>query len=199
MRSPAENVVILVLPRHQTRPTSSFSIHRYPFLMLFFPAPHRCTPPPGLSSSVSHCNARSAQLLLFLNEYPFLQTFVPAPHRCTPPPGLCHLCLIRVSSPRQTHPTASSPIHRHSLLPLACTSQMHSPTKPVLIFVSSRRQTRLTALDLITCAGEGSALPLLLAARTTNSFALRCSAHKLLKPGQELPFLLSFTARAAMA
>lgn len=26
----------------------------------------------------------------------------------------------------------------------------HSPTKPVLIFVSSRRQTRLTALDLIT-------------------------------------------------
>ncbi len=32
---------------------------------------------------------------------------------------------------------------------------MHSPTKPVLIFVSSRRQTRLTALDLITCAGVG--------------------------------------------
>jgi len=31
---------------------------------------------------------------------------------------------------------------------------MHSPTKPVLVFVSSRRQTRLTALDLITCAGE---------------------------------------------
>ena len=26
---------------------------------------------------------------------------------------------------------------------------MHSPTKPALIFVSSRRQTRLTALDLI--------------------------------------------------
>lgn len=25
----------------------------------------------------------------------------------------------------------------------------HSPTKPVLIFVSSRRQTRLTALELI--------------------------------------------------
>jgi len=25
----------------------------------------------------------------------------------------------------------------------------HSPAKPVLIFVSSRRQTRLTALDLI--------------------------------------------------
>ena len=38
---------------------------------------------------------------------------------------------------------------------VACTlTQMHSPTKPVLIFVSSRRQTRLTALDLITCAGE---------------------------------------------
>eukprot|EP00850_Spirogloea_muscicola_P017869 SM000157S02099 [mRNA] locus=s157:242304:257751:- [translate_table: standard] len=28
----------------------------------------------------------------------------------------------------------------------------HSPVKPVLIFVSSRRQTRLTALDLIQCA-----------------------------------------------
>lgn len=26
----------------------------------------------------------------------------------------------------------------------------HSPLKPVLIFVSSRRQTRLTALDLIS-------------------------------------------------
>eukprot|EP00983_Pelagomonas_calceolata_P110790 1159714-Pelagomonas_calceolata.AAC.2 len=30
---------------------------------------------------------------------------------------------------------------------------MHSPLKPVLVFVSSRRQTRMTALDLITCAG----------------------------------------------
>ncbi len=29
--------------------------------------------------------------------------------------------------------------------------QIHSPVKPVLIFVSSRRQTRLTALDLISC------------------------------------------------
>jgi activating signal cointegrator complex subunit 3 len=28
--------------------------------------------------------------------------------------------------------------------------RVHSPTKPVLIFVSSRRQTRLTALDLIS-------------------------------------------------
>ena len=27
--------------------------------------------------------------------------------------------------------------------------QLHSPSKPVLVFVSSRRQTRLTALDLI--------------------------------------------------
>ena len=27
--------------------------------------------------------------------------------------------------------------------------KQHSPTKPVLVFVSSRRQTRLTALDLI--------------------------------------------------
>lgn len=27
--------------------------------------------------------------------------------------------------------------------------QTHSPIKPVLVFVSSRRQTRLTALDLI--------------------------------------------------
>lgn len=30
--------------------------------------------------------------------------------------------------------------------------QMHSPLKPVLVFVSSRRQTRLTALDLIAFA-----------------------------------------------
>ena len=31
----------------------------------------------------------------------------------------------------------------------------HSPMKPVLVFVSSRRQTRLTALDLIAfLAGE---------------------------------------------
>ncbi len=39
------------------------------------------------------------------------------------------------------------------------TLQMHSPTKPVLVFVSSRRQTRLTALDLITFAGEIRSLP----------------------------------------
>lgn len=31
-------------------------------------------------------------------------------------------------------------------------SQVHSPTKPVLVFVASRRQTRLTALDLISHA-----------------------------------------------
>lgn len=30
--------------------------------------------------------------------------------------------------------------------------QTHSPTKPVLVFVSSRRQTRLTAMDLISFA-----------------------------------------------
>ena len=30
--------------------------------------------------------------------------------------------------------------------------QLHSPTKPVIVFVSSRRQTRLTANDLITFA-----------------------------------------------
>lgn len=32
---------------------------------------------------------------------------------------------------------------------VACSYQAHSPIKPVLVFVSSRRQTRLTALDLI--------------------------------------------------
>lgn len=38
-------------------------------------------------------------------------------------------------------------------VPLRCVIlQLHSPTKPVLVFVSSRRQTRLTALDLITYA-----------------------------------------------
>lgn len=30
--------------------------------------------------------------------------------------------------------------------------QVHSPLKPVLVFVASRRQTRLTALDLISHA-----------------------------------------------
>lgn len=30
----------------------------------------------------------------------------------------------------------------------------HSPNKPVLVFVSSRRQTRLTALDLIAFAAQ---------------------------------------------
>lgn len=32
---------------------------------------------------------------------------------------------------------------------LSTAIRAHSPAKPVLIFVSSRRQTRLTALDLI--------------------------------------------------
>ena len=32
---------------------------------------------------------------------------------------------------------------------LPCGVQAHSPIKPVLVFVSSRRQTRLTALDLL--------------------------------------------------
>ena len=40
---------------------------------------------------------------------------------------------------------------------LSCTGlclipQAHSPLKPTLVFVSSRRQTRLTALDLIAFA-----------------------------------------------
>ena len=30
--------------------------------------------------------------------------------------------------------------------------QLHAPVKPVLVFVSSRRQTRLTALDLLAYA-----------------------------------------------
>ena len=34
--------------------------------------------------------------------------------------------------------------------------KMHSPEKPVLIFVSSRRQTRMTALDLISCLAAES-------------------------------------------
>lgn len=33
--------------------------------------------------------------------------------------------------------------------PVYAAIQAHSPLKPVLVFVSSRRQTRLTALDLI--------------------------------------------------
>jgi activating signal cointegrator complex subunit 3 len=35
---------------------------------------------------------------------------------------------------------------------LAALPQVHSPLKPVLVFVASRRQTRLTALDLINHA-----------------------------------------------
>ncbi len=35
----------------------------------------------------------------------------------------------------------------------------HSPTKPALIFVSSRRQTRLTALDLISLCAADSEMP----------------------------------------
>jgi hypothetical protein len=38
------------------------------------------------------------------------------------------------------------------LLLLLLLLQVHSPTKPVLVFVASRRQTRLTALDLISLA-----------------------------------------------
>ena len=30
----------------------------------------------------------------------------------------------------------------------------HSPTKPTLVFVSSRRQTRLTAIDLMSFCGS---------------------------------------------
>src|SRR3546814_6426526 len=38
----------------------------------------------------------------------------------------------------------------------------HSPTKPPLVFVSSRRQTRLTALDLISfCATDDNLKPFL--------------------------------------
>lgn len=38
--------------------------------------------------------------------------------------------------------------------PIAKAIKQHSPEKPVLIFVSSRRQTRLTAIDLITFLGQ---------------------------------------------
>ena len=36
--------------------------------------------------------------------------------------------------------------------PAYAATQVHAPTKPVLVFVASRRQTRLTALDLISYA-----------------------------------------------
>ena len=45
-------------------------------------------------------------------------------------------------------PTHPNPCHP----PPSLSPQVHSPLKPVLVFVSSRRQTRLTALDLITYA-----------------------------------------------
>ena len=34
--------------------------------------------------------------------------------------------------------------------------QTHSPTKPAIIFVASRRQTRLTAMDVIAYAAAGA-------------------------------------------
>ena len=37
--------------------------------------------------------------------------------------------------------------------------QQYSPTQPVFIFVSSRRQTRLTAVDLISCCASNSSNP----------------------------------------
>lgn len=43
-------------------------------------------------------------------------------------------------------------MHSKPLTPQTRAPQVHSPLKPVLVFVSSRRQTRLTALDLITFA-----------------------------------------------
>lgn len=43
----------------------------------------------------------------------------------------------------------SSTWHSRAMHDAVVLVQAHSPIKPVLVFVSSRRQTRLTALDLI--------------------------------------------------
>ena len=45
-----------------------------------------------------------------------------------------------------------------AIIPLTTFQEIviHSPAKPVLIFVSSRRQTRLTALDLIAFLASDS-------------------------------------------
>lgn len=48
--------------------------------------------------------------------------------------------------------TFHGPPHPHAAVlscSLICCVQAHCPIKPVLVFVSSRRQTRLTALDLL--------------------------------------------------
>ena len=51
-------------------------------------------------------------------------------------------------------PCFVNPPHRMATMNKPCYAAIkeHSPTKPVLIFVASRRQTRLTALDLISYA-----------------------------------------------
>ncbi len=50
----------------------------------------------------------------------------------------------------------------------------HSPSKPVLVFVSSRRQTRLTALDLIALsAADGNPRKFLHMADATLQAALQ--------------------------
>ena len=74
----------------------------------------------------------------------------------------CHHCEILFKVALNTHSPNHSPIHLGifcyiSLLNLPIfyvyltftAVKTHSPDKPVLVFVSSRRQTRLTALDLI--------------------------------------------------
>ncbi|EGV63827.1 Sec63-domain-containing protein [Yamadazyma tenuis ATCC 10573] len=48
---------------------------------------------------------------------------------------------------------AFSPLMKTMNKPAFMAIKQHSPTKPVLIFVASRRQTRLTALDLIHLCG----------------------------------------------
>ena len=54
----------------------------------------------------------------------------------------CNL-MQRKQTKKQYHGLHLFPLYRFAAI------KTHSPYKPVLIFVSSRRQTRLTALDLI--------------------------------------------------
>ncbi|TMS11145.1 Activating signal cointegrator 1 complex subunit 3, partial [Larimichthys crocea] len=106
----------------------------------------------GLSTALA--NARDLADWLGIGQVG-LFNFRPSVRPCTA--GSSHQWLSRSTllPPHGQHEQAYLPryiVHPHDLhtfVALGAAIRSHSPAKPVLIFVSSRRQTRLTALDLI--------------------------------------------------
>ena len=75
--------------------------------------------------------------------------------RVRPACGACNVIWVGPNANAMAQHTTRLNTLWHPQTPFAISSlptQVHSPLKPVLVFVSSRRQTRLTALDLITYA-----------------------------------------------